>query len=124
MLVGFKTELKLNNKQRSILAQHAGTARHSWNWGLALTKQILDHNKTHPEDKIKFPTAIDLHKWLVALVKPSHQWYYESSKCAPQYALLHLADAWKDCFKKKKGRPKFKKKGKNDSLKLAKFSSY
>ncbi|TRU25561.1 MAG: transposase, partial [Microcystis aeruginosa Ma_SC_T_19800800_S464] len=44
MLLGFKTELKLNNQQRSLLAQHAGTARHAWNWGLALTKQILDHN--------------------------------------------------------------------------------
>ncbi|MCZ8120317.1 MAG: helix-turn-helix domain-containing protein, partial [Microcystis sp. LE18-22.4A] len=28
MLLGFKTELKLNNQQRSLLAQHAGTARH------------------------------------------------------------------------------------------------
>ena len=77
MLLGFKTELKLNNQQRSLLSQHAGTARHAWNWGLALTKQILDHNKANPNDKIKFPTAIDLHQWLVALVKPENQWYYD-----------------------------------------------
>jgi putative transposase len=32
--------------------------------------------------------------------------------------LGHLSDAWKDCFKKKKGRPKFKKKGRNDSFTL------
>lgn len=40
------------------------------------------------------------------------------SKCAPQYALRHLARAWQDCFKKKKGRPKFKKKGRNDRFTL------
>jgi len=68
-LLGFKTEHKLNNRQRTRLARHAGTARHAWNWGLGLTKQILDNNRENPEDKIKFPTAIDLHKWLVALTQ-------------------------------------------------------
>ncbi len=86
MLLGFKTELKLNNKQRTMLAKHAGVARHAFNWGLGLTKQILLHNRDKPEEKIKFPSAIDLHKWLVAMVKPQYPWYYESSKCAPQYA--------------------------------------
>ncbi len=118
MLLGFKTELKLNNYQRSLLAQHAGTARHAWNWGLALTKQILDHNKANPDDKIKFPTAIDLHKWLVALVKSKHDWYYQVSKCAPQWALRALADAWKRCFKKIAKPPRFKRKGKHDSFTL------
>lgn len=79
MLLGFKTELKLNNTQRTIIAKHAGTARHAWNWGLRLTKSILDHNKANPEEKIKFPSAIDLHKWLVAIVKKENPWYYEVS---------------------------------------------
>ena len=86
MLLGFKTEVKPNKQQLILLSQNAGTARHAWNWGLSLTKQILDHNKINPDNKIKFPTAIDLHKWLVALVKPENPWYYESSKCSPQYA--------------------------------------
>jgi putative transposase len=118
LLLGFKTELKINKSQRILLAQHAGVARHAWNWGHKLCLDILENNKNNPEDKIKFPTAIDLHKWLVALVKPEKQWYYESSKCAPQYALRYLSDAWKACFNKKKGRPKFKKKGRNDSFTL------
>jgi putative transposase len=126
MLLGFKTELKLNNQQKTLLAKHAGVARHAWNWGHSLCLQILAHNQNNPEDnevylfgdKIKFPTAIDLHKWLVALVKPENQWYYEVSKCSPQYALRHLADAWKACFNKKGGRPKFKKKGRHDSFTL------
>ncbi|MGK7900277.1 MAG: helix-turn-helix domain-containing protein [Hormoscilla sp.] len=33
MLYGFKTELKLNDKERTALAKHAGTARDAWNWG-------------------------------------------------------------------------------------------
>jgi putative transposase len=116
MLLGFKTELKLNNHQRTQLAKHCGVARHAWNWGLALTKNILAHNKTNPQDKIKFPTALDLHKWLVAMVKPENEWYYQVSKCAPQYALRQLAEAWKQAFKKVKKPPRFKKKGKADSF--------
>ena len=116
MLLGFKTELKINNRQRTQLAKHCGVARHAWNWGLGLTKQILDHNKANPQDKIKFPSAVDLHKWLVALVKPERPWYYEVSKCAPQYALRQLSEAWKQSFKKVKQPPRFKQKGRADSF--------
>ena len=66
MILGFKTQLKLNNVQRTQLSKHAGTARHAFNWGYSLCKSILDHNKAGLGEKIKFPTAIDLHKWLVA----------------------------------------------------------
>ena len=118
MLLGFKTELKVNQTQRILLTKHAGVARHSWNWGLNLTKQILDNNRENPQGNIKFPSAIDLHKWLVALVKPECPWYYEVSKCAPQYALRHLRRAWDDCFSKSKKPPRFKKKGKSDSFTL------
>ena len=118
MLLGFKTELKVNRSQRILLTKHAGIARHAWNWGLSLTKKILDNNQDNPDNKIKFPTSIDLHKWLVALVKPECPWYYEVSKCAPQYALRHLRSAWDDCFKKRKKPPRFKKKGKGDSFTL------
>ena len=116
MLLGFKTELKLNNRQRTMLAKHCGVARHAWNWGLALTKNILDNNREHPQDKVKFPNAVDLHKLLVAMVKPECPWYYEVSKCAPQYALRQLSEAWKQAFKKVKKPPRFKKKGRGDSF--------
>jgi len=98
------------------LGKHCGVARHAWNWGLGLTKQILDHNRNNPEEKIKLTTAIDLHKWLVALVKPEYPWYYEVSFCAPQSALRELADAWKRAFKKTSKPPRFKKKGRADSF--------
>lgn len=118
MLLGFKTELKINNQQRTQFAKHCGVARHAWNWGLCITKGILDHNKVNPDNKIKFPTAIDLHKWLVKLVKAENAWYYECSKSTPQQALMALRESWKRCFNKTNGAPKFKKKGKNDSFTL------
>lgn len=118
MLLGFKTELKLNQNQRVNIVKHCGVARHAWNWGLSLTKQILHHNQNNPQEKIKFPTAIDLHKWLVALVKPENQWYYECSKSAPQAALRNLRKSWDRCFQKISGVPRFKKKGKHDSFTL------
>ncbi len=118
MLLGFKTQLKLNKTQRQQLARHAGVSRHAYNWGHGLCLGILSHNShCTPSEKIKFPTAIDLHKWLNKFVKPEHPWYYQVS-CAPQYALRHLVKAWQDCFKKKKSRPKFKKKGRQDSFTL------
>ena len=40
-------------------------------------------NKAHPDEKLKFPTAIDLHKLLVVLVKSENSWYYECSKSTP-----------------------------------------
>lgn len=82
MLLGFKTELRIRAPKQTIaLAKHAGTARQAWNWGLALTKDLLAHNQADPDDKLKFPTTIDLHVLLVKMVKSQHQWHYEVSKC-------------------------------------------
>ncbi|GGA36019.1 helix-turn-helix domain-containing protein [Okeania sp. KiyG1] len=79
MLLGFKTELHPTNQQKTLLAKHAGVARHAYNWGLWLTRNILNHNQHNPDSKLKFPTAIDLQKLLVAMVKPKNCWYYEVS---------------------------------------------
>ena len=107
-----KTKLKVNNKQKTILAKHAGVARHAYNWGLATC--ISEYEATK-----KRPTAITLHKRLVAEVKSENPWYYEVSKCAPQQALRDLEKAFKNFLTiPKRGFPKFKKKGKKDSFYL------
>lgn len=51
MLLGFKTEIILNNKLRTQLHKHAGIARHAWNAGLALTKQVLANRREAPHYK-------------------------------------------------------------------------
>lgn len=67
----------------------------------------------------KFPSAIDLHKKLNAEVKPEKEWFYQSSKCAPQQALRDLENAWKRKLKVKgSGAPKRKKKFINDHFYL------
>ena len=107
-----KTKLKVNNQQKTILAKHAGVARHAYNWGLATC--ISEYEATK-----KRPSAITLHKRLVAEVKSEKPWYYEVSKCAPQEALRDLDRAFKNFLTiPKRGFPKFKKKGKKDSFYL------
>jgi putative transposase len=119
LLRSFKTELDLNNHQKTLCAKHAGTARHAWNWGLSLCKQVISHKKVNPDDKIKFPTAVDLHKLLVASVKVENPWYYEVSKCAPQEALRNLSKAFKRMHTVKgTGFSRFKKKNIKDSFYL------
>ena len=110
MQKGYKTELKPNNKQISMLIKHCGTARFAYNWGLNI--KIKEYQETK-----KSPSAIDLHKILVQLKKTEFPWLYEMSKCAPQESLRNLDVAFKNFFRNiKKGRkpgfPKFKSRKK------------
>jgi len=121
----YKIRLEPNNKQETLFNKHAGVARHAYNVGLAYSNDYYELNK-------KTPSAIDLHKWLVATIKKDNPWYYEVSKCAPQKALIDLEAAFKNFYrlqkknsyklKDKKGRlqglPKFKKKGVRDKFYL------
>jgi len=114
VLRAYKTELDLNNKQRTCLAKHAGTARFAYNWGLARKIEAYKAGR-------KTPTAIDLHRKLNALKKTDFPWMYEVSKCAPQEALRNLDKAFANFFHRvalkkagmftgKVGFPKFKSK--------------
>ena len=114
MLKGFKTKLDPNNEQRTKFAQHAGVARYAYNWGLAVCHKVINARKCAKElgePLPKFPSAIDLHKKLNIEVKPELEWFYDSSKCAPQQALRDLDNAWKRFLKVKgSGAPRRKKK--------------
>jgi putative transposase len=106
MLLSFKTELKPNNKQITRFKQHCGVARHAFNYGNAIILEVLKQRET--DKSVKIPSAIDLHKKLVAEVKPENPWYYESSKNTPQQALIDVRKAWDRCFKKVSKQPRFK----------------
>ena len=122
MLKGFKTKLNPNNEQRTKFAQHAGCARWAYNWGLEITLEAALSRRLsneRGEKAPKFPSAIDLHKKLNAEAKPENQWFYDSSKCAPQQALRDLENAWKRYLKVPgSGIPKRKKKFVRDSFYL------
>ena len=103
----YKTELKLNNKERSLLNACAGTARFTYNWGLARKKEAYE--KTG-----KSPNATQLHKELNQLKKGELAWMYSYSKCIPQQAFRDLDLAYQHFFRRVKegadqaGFPKFK----------------
>jgi putative transposase len=122
MLLGFKTKLDPNNEQRTKFAQHAGCARWTYNWGLDITLEAAQNRRKaleRGEKAPKFPSAIDLHKKLNAEVKPEKQWFYDSSKCAPQQALRDLENAWKRYLTVPgSGTPKRKKKFVRDNFYL------
>ncbi len=107
-----QVRLEFNNEKRSLAAQHAGTARYAYNWGLAKSQ------KAH-QLGLKRPTAVDLHKEWVVFKHTEATWAASVSKCAPQEAFRHLNTAYQRAFKMKHVRlPKFKKKGQKDSFYL------
>ena len=108
---GYKVELNLNNKQQTLAKKHAGTARFSYNWGLALKIKAFAEKQTDPTKKI--PSAVDLHKELNKLKKTDFPWMYDVSKCAPQEALRDLDLAFANFYRGRQsghpvGFPKFK----------------
>lgn len=112
MLKSVKIRLELNNKQVTMARQHAGVSRHAYNWGVDVCQKAFENNE-------KMPSAITLHKRLVAEVKKENKWYYDSSKCSPQQALRNLETAYKNFHnrQKKSGYKLLKKIKKNGEVK-------
>lgn len=113
---GYKTELDLNNAQRTACLKHAGAARYAYNWGLRRYQEEYAAGR-------KTPNAKSLHREINLLKQTNIPWAYEVSKCAFQEALRDLENAFKHFFrkcklkkmgmwKKKCGYPKFKTKKK------------
>ncbi len=113
---GYKTEVDLNNAQRTLCLKHAGVSRFAYNWGLARKQEARAAGN-------RMPSAMELHKKLNALKATDYPWMYACSKCAPQEALIDLDDAFKHFFRKTKlkkqghfhgecGYPKFKSRKK------------
>jgi transposase len=112
VLRAYKTELDLNNVQRTACARNAGVARYAYNWGLARKKEAF-------ATCAKTPSAIDLHRELNILKKTELPWMYEVSKCAPQESLRDLDKAFAHFFR----RVKEKKTGKAIKVGFPRFKS-
>lgn len=116
MLKGYKTELKLNNRQKTFMQKSCGCARFAYNWGLS------ERIRLYKEEK-KSLTHIDQHKELVKLKHTTHPWLKEVSKLAPQNSLRNLHKAFANFFRnikkgKKPGFPKFKKKNLSNKFRI------
>ena len=108
MYKAYRTKLKLNDKQKTLLARHAGYARFVFNWGLALWNGAY-------KDGLK-PNANKLKKVFTNHVKPRCEWMKQLSSRVYQYAFINLGEAYNRFFKGLAARPRFKKKGIHDSF--------
>jgi putative transposase len=106
--IGHKTELKLNNKQKTRIDMFFGGARFAYNWGLRKRIKLYEKEK-------KSTTYITQNKEFNKLKKLEYQWAYLYSKCVFECALKDLDKGFTNFFRgiktnKKIGFPKFKSK--------------
>jgi putative transposase len=107
-MYAIKRELKLNNKQRTLMAQHAGYSRMVYNYGLSLYSQ-LDHN----EFKGGLTKKIGVIKKVLTNFtseKPEFTWMKKLSSKVYQSALQDLQSAFSRFFKGLGKYPVFKRK--------------
>jgi len=110
MLLAHKIRIYPNAKQEVGLRKACGAARWAWNWALSEWQKAYGNKEKVNENLLR--------KKLNSIKKEQYPWLYESTKCAPQQAIINLGKAYQSYFKslktnKKVGIPKFKSKKKN-----------
>ncbi|MGB3514755.1 MAG: transposase [Microcoleaceae cyanobacterium] len=103
-----RKKLKLNNKQKTLFAQHAGYSRWCYNWGLSLWNAAY-------KDGYK-PNGRRLREVFTNHTKPLYPWMKNLSSKVYQYAFINLGEAFKRFFQGLGKYPRFKKKGRSDSF--------
>lgn len=106
----FKFRLKPTDEQAQTMARQAGCARFIWNALLAETKRRLDAK----EKRLNYAGMCQF----ITKLRGSEEtaWLAECHVHTQQQKARDLDRALSDCFRKKKGFPKFKKKGFGDSF--------
>jgi putative transposase len=116
MILAHKIALDPNNVQETYFRKAAGTARFAYNWALDQWQQQFDAWKADPT--LPKPTEAALWRQLNALKRDAFPWMLEVTKNAPQMAIMHLGQAFKNFFAGIAEYPTFKKKGRHDSFTL------
>lgn len=119
MMLSHRIELVPTLHQVVYFRKASGTARFTYNWGLARWNEMYAAGEKPNQYKLKAE--------LNAIKSELFPWMYEVTKCAPEAALADLGIAFGNYFRglgKKQGRkarrPKFKKKGQSrDSFYLS-----
>ena len=88
MTVTHRIALDPNDRQETLLRQHAGGARFAWNWGVAETRRALDAGEKAATSHYRLRPAFNQVKRHIA------PWSAALSQNAAKYALIDLADAW------------------------------
>ena len=106
ILKAYKTELDLNNKQRTLLVQYCGTARLIYNWALA------DHIERHRQGLTT--NMYEQKKRFNALKEEEFPWIYDIAYTITESAFANCDRAFQNFFRRVKageknvGFPKFK----------------
>ena len=106
----YTTKLKLNNRQKTLMAKHAGFSRWVYNWGNAIWKDAYAQGFK--------PNLKTLKRLFTNHVKPEYPWMSELSSKVYQYAFINLGEAYKRFFRGNGKYPRFKCKGRNDRFTL------
>ena len=115
-MYALKLELKLNNKERSLLAQCAGYARFVYNYGLNMVKGtscLTKVNKRGQEVNYSYNQRInEAKKVFTNYVKkqPEYAWTNNYSSRIYQSAFQHLSEAFSRYKKGTSKYPRFKSK--------------
>ena len=105
--LAYKTKLKLNNQQKTLMRQCAGYGRWVWNWALDFKQKAY-----HEDIKLNKP---QLRKYYTNHVKPLYPWQSNLSSRIYQYVFIDLDEAYKRFFQGIAKYPRFKKKGKSNN---------
>jgi putative transposase len=111
-MYAIKLELKLNNKERTLMAKHAGFSRFVYNYGLGLYKEVMDIKG----GLIKKISAIRKVLTNVTKKKPEFAWMNQLSSRVYQNALIALKNGLSRCFKGLGKFPVFKRKKDKNSF--------
>jgi putative transposase len=107
-MYAIKVELKLNNKERTLIRRHYGYARFVYNYGLALTQGLRSAGvKASIAKQIN-----EIKKVFTNYTKkqPENQWMNELSSKVYQPAFIDLAQAYQRWAKGLSSKPVFKSK--------------
>lgn len=116
MIVSHKIALNPNNAQASYFARAAGTARFAYNWALAEWQRQYEAWKQ--DNSLPKPSQLALRRQLNAVKHEQFPWMLDVTKNAPQMAIIHLGEAFKNFFAGRAKYPKFRKKGVHDRFSL------
>lgn len=108
MIIAHRIALDPTVEQSIALSRACGVARFTWNWALAEWDRQYNSGEK--------PTAAKLKLQWNKIKSQQFPWVYASPKDANQQPFTNLQSAFQRFFKKKGGRPKFKKRGQHDSF--------
>lgn len=86
----------LNNVQATYMAGASGTTRFAYNW--ALSGWSRQYEAWKADKSLNKPSQMGLRRQINALKLEQFPWMLEVTKCAPQWAIIQLGQAFQNFF--------------------------